>query len=111
MSTDPSTPPNYVAQWLAFLANQRRYSPHTVAAYERDMQHLHAFINSLPKALTATPIEQVGPHHIRQCLAKLHAQGHQPRSLARRLAAWRSFFEWLVPRINLTVNPAADIKA
>jgi integrase/recombinase XerC len=116
MSTNLPTPLSYVAQWLAFLANQRRYSPHTVAAYERDMQHLHAFLDGLPKGLSAIglsaiPIEQVGAHHIRQCLAKLHAQGHQPRSLARMLAAWRSFFEWLVPHAKLTINPSADIKA
>jgi len=111
MSVNPTTPPNYVSQWLAFLANQRRYSRHTVLAYQRDMQHLIKLMSNPPKGLTATPIEKVGVQHIRQCLAKLHAQGHQPRSLARMLAAWRGFFEWLGTQINLTANPAADVKS
>lgn len=101
------TQPERVKQWLAHLAHQRRYSPHTVAAYQRDIQHLLDFLTRQTHAIT---LEKTGAHHIRQCLAKLHAQGHKPRSLARMLAAWRSFYEWLGPHIQLSINPTADIK-
>jgi integrase/recombinase XerC len=111
MPSNHTTPPNYVAQWLAFLANQRRYSRHTVLAYQRDIQHLIELMSNPSKGFAMTPIENVGVQHIRQCLAKLHAQGYQPRSLARMLAAWRGFYEWLGTQINLPTNPAADVKA
>ena len=110
MSVNPTAPPNYVAQWLAFLAHQRRYSRHTILAYQRDMQHLIALMNNPPKGSAITSLEKVGVQHICQCLAKLRAQGQKPRSLARMLAAWRGFFEWLGPQINLPANPAADVK-
>lgn len=100
-----------VEQWLAYLANQRRYSRHTVLAYQRDMQHLIDFIVQPQNSLPSPTLEQIGAHHIRQCLAKHHAQGQQPRSLARMLAAWRGFYDWLGLQINLTINPTADIKA
>jgi integrase/recombinase XerC len=90
--------------WLDYLAIQRRYSKHTLAAYERDLKQLILLAGD-------TPIKDIAERHIRQFLAKLHGQGHQPRSLARMLAAWRGFYAWWAPKAGLTLNPAQDVKA
>lgn len=101
----PETPlPTAVTQWLSFLQTQRRYSTHTIRAYQRDLGELVRLADGLP-------LDKIAERHIRQYLAKLHGQGQLPRSLARLLAAWRSFFSWWAPKVGLTVNPARDVRA
>lgn len=93
-----------VESWLTELGAQQRYSEHTVAAYRRD---LHALQGCFP----GQSLDTLSEPHIRQALARLHAQGHEPRSLARALSAWRSFFEWRAPAAGLPRNPTHGIRA
>lgn len=104
---DPARPPGLpapVLQWLSELTTQRRYSPHTVQAYARDLALLVALAGE-------RPLQSLVNGDVRQCLARLHAQGYQPRSLARILAAWRGFFQWLASAASLPSNPAQDVRA
>ena len=96
--------PESVSQWLSTLTTQHRYSRHTVMAYERDLGLLVSFAG-------AKPLVSLSNGEIRQYLAKLHAQGYQPRSLSRILAAWRGFFHWLAMSESLPANPAKDVRA
>jgi len=96
--------PEPMQNWLQHLTTQRRYSHHTIAAYRQDLQHLlrcHPY----------TPLADFTENHIRLALSKLHAQALKPRSLARMLAAWRSFFAWWAPQAGLGSNPASSVRA
>lgn len=93
-----------VARWLDELARVRRYSPHTVAAYRRDMA-------VLLQAIDSRPLRDVGTSDIRRLLARLHADGASPRSLARMLSTWRSFYHWWSQHIDLALNPAEGVRA
>lgn len=108
MQTEQGQPdiplPSAMVQWLSFLQTQRRYSVHTLRAYRRDLMELVQLSNGLP-------LNEIAERHIRQYLSKLHGQGQQPRSLARLLAAWRSFFAWWAPQAGLAANPAKDVRA
>lgn len=96
--------PAVMTQWLSYLQTQRRYSAHTLQAYTRDLAQLVALADGLnPQDITQ--------RHIRQYLATLHGRGHQPRSLARMLAAWRGFYDWWAPQIGLKLNPTQDLRA
>ncbi len=101
---DPQVSAEPVRAWLEELRSVRRYSPNTLAAYGRDLRHLLDSAGELPLA-------EVSANHLRRYLARLHGQGHSPRSLARMLAAWRGFFQWWAPRIGLTANPADGLRA
>lgn len=96
--------PTPMAEWLEVLGSQRRYSPHTLAGYRRDLL-------LLCDAAKDVPLENIGEGHVRQAVARLHAAGHHPRSLARMLSAWRGFFAWWAPRAGLAINPVAGIRA
>ena len=96
--------PAEAEQWLEHLLHNRRYSPHTLAAYRRDLAKLVQLTNG-------KPLNQIVNGQIRQFLARLHAQGHGARSLARTLAGWRGFYQWWAPLAGLTSNPTADVKA
>jgi Site-specific recombinase XerC len=103
-SDEQQSLPLPVTQWLDHLQKNRRYSVHTTSAYKRDMQALVVLSQGMP-------LETIEQRHIRQFLATAHARGHQPRSLARMLAAWRGFYGWWAPQIKLPVNPANDVRA
>lgn len=96
--------PAPMEQWLAHLLTQRRYSVHTVDGYRHDLLHLVA-------CHPDTALDRYTESHIRQALARLHAQGGKPRSLARALAAWRGFFQWWAPGAGMPSNPASGVRA
>ena len=101
---NPAALPAPVGRFLDELARQRRLSPHTVAAYRRDIAELARLAGERPLTglLTAD---------VRHALARLHAGGLAPASLARKLSAWRRFFDWLGRRGEMAGNPAIGIRA
>ncbi|KGD93948.1 recombinase XerC [Achromobacter sp. RTa] len=92
--------------WLRHLETNRRYSPHTLDGYRRELRFLRALADK-----AGLPLDKIGNGHIRQFVARLHAEGRGPRSLARTLAAWRGFYQWWAPAIELAGNPVAGVRA
>ena len=94
-----------VPVFLDHLARVRRYSPHTVAAYRRDLADFCAFLplkhGSLPR------VEAVGEEEVRAYLAHLTREGRSARTVARRMATLRSFRRYLQGRGSdaLAVGP------
>jgi integrase/recombinase XerC len=93
-----------VENFLTELAIQRRASPHTVNAYRRDLVRLKAL------AAEQDPIALKAPQ-LRRGLMQLHAQELAPRSIARTLSAWRSYYAWLARRGVIPLNPADGLRA
>ena len=96
--------PEAVTHWLRHLEQNRRYSPHTLSAYQRDLQQLVHLAQG-------KPLQSLVNGNIRQFLARLHGQGLGPRSLARLLASWRGFYKWWAPQSGMALNPATDVRA
>lgn len=97
-----------IETYLDSLQTQRKLSPHTVSNYRRDLQQLAALVAALPEQPTLASLTHA---HARKFAAQLHAQGLQARSIARKLSAWRGFFEWLAERDALASNPVEGVKA
>lgn len=111
-SQSAPTLPAEAEAWLAELAAVRRYSAHTLAAYRRDLTCLvdESQTPSHPGDASAR-LRKLTPHDIRRILGRLHAGGMHPRSLARMLSSWRSFYRWWAHRAQLPMNPAEGVKA
>lgn len=90
-------------RWLDHMQQQRRCSEHTLAAYRRD---LNALIELFPEH----NLQDLNYDLLRSAVARLHARGYSPRSLARIVAAWRSFYQWLSETVALKSNPAGHLK-
>jgi integrase/recombinase XerD len=86
----------------SFLAVSRaRLAPRTVESYRRDLQH---FAGALGR-----PIGDATSEEIEGYLAALRADGRAPATVARRLAALRSFFRHQALVGAREDNPAAGI--
>lgn len=95
---------NLLERYLAHLRHERRLSPHTLGAYERD-------ITELFERARDTPLDKLQVHDIRRFVARLHAKGLDPRSIGRMLSAWRGFFRYLARDHGYGDNPALGIRA
>jgi len=81
----------WIERFRGYLATERRCSPHTVAAYTRDLQSLVSYCERA--GLDSWAVVDNG--HLRSFAARQHARGLGPRSIQRRLSAVRSFYEFL----------------
>lgn len=81
-------------------------SPHTVSGYRRDLLELHEMARATGTALVAVSHSQV-----RKFAAQLHGKGLNARSIARKLSAWRGFYNWLSEQGELKSNPVDGVKA
>ncbi|NWG32424.1 MAG: tyrosine recombinase XerC [Rhodocyclaceae bacterium] len=93
-----------VERFLAELAHQRGLSPHTLAAYRRDLDLLAA-------GSDGRSLETLQAHDLRRQAMRLHGRGLSPRSVARTLSAWRAFYRWLARRGALAIDPCAGLRA
>ncbi|WP_291386713.1 tyrosine recombinase XerC, partial [Achromobacter sp. UBA5777] len=105
-ANNPPPLPDPMRAWLRHLETNRRYSPHTLDGYRRELHFLRELADK-----AGLPLDKLGNGHIRQFVARLHAQGRGPRSLARTLAAWRGFYQWWAPAVELAGNPVAGVRA
>jgi len=96
--------PDRTAAWLVHLATQRKLSPHTVAAYGRD-------IAELARLADGADWTALNVGDIRRFAAKLHASGQDGRTIARKLSAWRGFYDWLADQVPLATNPVESVRA
>jgi integrase/recombinase XerC len=99
--TDPQ------AAFLRHLAVERNASAHTLRSYANDLSDFQRFLAGRDAPdLAAADLRQ-----IRAWLAALHARGLAPASIARKLAAVRSCFRFLVRRGVIEGNPAREARS
>jgi len=97
--------------YLQHLATQRRLSPHTVEGYRHDLAELERLIAAaFPPPAAAPALEALGHFHIRKFASQMHGAGLHPRSIARRLSAWRGLFNWLSEQVPLASNPVDGVR-
>jgi integrase/recombinase XerC len=92
-----------MALFCRYLDSERNVSPHTLAAYRRDLEQLAEFV----ARETGSPacVEDVNHLLLRRYLALL-GKSAKKSSIGRKLAAIRSFFRFLVRRGSVGKNPA-----
>lgn len=96
-----------IDQFRHHLQVSRRYSEHTLKAYSEDLLQLLVFLQQPPEPVAAW--EQVDHRHLRRFLLHLADGGFAKRTAARKLAAIRSFFRYLLRAGLLERNPAAGV--
>ena len=93
----------WIDEFLAHLGAERRASPHTVAAYGRDLRQLLEFATE--RCGPAAQLDDLSKLLLRSWLGEL-ARTRSATTIARKLAAVRTFFGYLEREGKLRKNPA-----
>jgi len=100
-----------IEQFVAYLADERRFSSRTVLAYRTDLARFtdfwHREFGERPGSRAR--LSAVDPLAVRSYLAALHRAGLKNRSIARHLSTLRSFFRWACREGHLEKSPAAGL--
>ena len=98
-----------IEQFLEHLRYERNVSAHTLRNYSSDLEQFLDFLAPLDKQThkrTTPDVSQIDHLTIREWLASLHTAQKKKASIARKLAALRTFFQFLVREGVLELNPA-----
>ena len=99
-----------IAEFIRHLADGRQLSPHTVAAYRRDLTEFEAFLARYygGQEWTWGGVDRLA---LRAFLADMSRRGLSRRTIARKLSAVRSFFRWLHREEVVEANPARAVRS
>lgn len=92
-------------EFYEFLEKERGFSSNTIKAYHNDLNRLFSF---LPEGISK--IEKINRQHIREFLAQEFDFGLTGKTVARRLASIKSFFNYLLRTEQIKYSPATQIK-
>jgi integrase/recombinase XerC len=96
-----------LVEFLRHLASEKDASPHTVRSYRSDLLE---FVRHAGRGDTALALRGVDARAVRAHLVRLHERGLDPATIARKLAAVRSWFRFLVRRGVLERNVAREVR-
>lgn len=97
-----------LSDFLRFLALEKHASALTVKSYREDLSQAVEFLKTHGGA--KLDITAVTSRHLRAFTVWLHDQGYAKTTIARRLAAVRSWFKFLCRRGELSANPAEGLR-
>ncbi|MFP5401587.1 MAG: tyrosine recombinase XerC [Gammaproteobacteria bacterium] len=95
--------PPAVTHYLQHLAAERRLSPHTVAAYGRDLA-------DLVRLSGGQPLEALSVSDVRGAIMKLRSRALSAASVARMLSSWRGFYTFACRRLGFPRNPCTGLR-
>ncbi len=92
--------------FLAHLERERQLSPHTLAAYRRDLER---FMTHLVQRDATRTLDEVDVHDVRAFVSAEHRRGLDGRSIRRALSSLRALFDFLARSTGLRRNPARGV--
>jgi integrase/recombinase XerC len=92
--------------FILYLTTEKRYSQHTIDAYERDLTQ---FIN-YAEVKKIIEFNEFSSTFIRGWIVKLFEEKRKAKSINRKLAALRTFYKWLRKGELVTINPMAKVQ-
>lgn len=99
MSIDP---------FIAYVEKEKRYSPHTVAAYRRDMTQFVGFLSSV---FNETDPTRASAAMVKSFVARLKEDGMENRSINRKISTLRTYYKYCLLKGEIEQSPMTNIKA
>lgn len=88
-----------ICGWIDELSFERRYSPHTIVNYKRDLFNLLGFLEEhFGEKVSLELLQKMKPADFRSWLSHRINNGLQARSNVRALSAVKSFFKYLAQK-------------
>jgi integrase/recombinase XerC len=98
-----------VGEFIDYLRFEKRYSAHTVRAYQDDLSQFFQFLSDQYGTL---PVQEISTAFIRSWLAELkNEDALTAKSINRKISSLRSYFKYLLKTGLLEKTPMANISA
>lgn len=94
-----------VARFLEYLALEKKYSQHTLTAYQNDLTTFSLFCE---ETFDLKGLEEVNYSMIRSWIIALKSQQQSARTINRKLSSLRSYYKFMVRTQQLTTNPLEE---
>jgi integrase/recombinase XerD len=98
-----------IAQFLNFLAVEKNASNNTIAAYRNDLAQFEKFAGSEPGR--KNPWQVVNGDHVVAFVEDLRARDYKDATVARKIAAVKSFFGFLSAEGLVSQDPTEQLKS
>lgn len=95
----------FLEQFLKYIQYEKRYSQHTLTAYQNDLLQYQQFLT-----LAESDILSANHHVIRAWMVSLMDDNIEPRSINRKISALRSFYKFLLKEKAISENPVIKIQ-
>lgn len=97
---------NFNDRFVEYMRSERRLSLHTVAAYSKDLSDFITYCGYEPDTFSA---KEVTSDDVRSWVMLMSERGDSPRSINRRVASVRLFFNYLIRKEIIEKNPTSKI--
>lgn len=97
-----------INSYLQYIKYEKRFSNHTINAYQRDLEQCSAFFY---KTFEIESEQEVEHTHIRSWMVELMNEGVSAKTINRKLASIKSYYKFLQKRAELQVNPTLKVLA
>jgi integrase/recombinase XerC len=95
----------FIERFIRYLQFEKRFSPHTVSAYQKDIQQFSEYLS-----INELEFKDVKHQHVRSWMVELLEQDREPRTIHRKLSALRSYYKFLVRENMVEFNPMLQVK-
>jgi len=97
---------NHIDAFAAYLKNERRYSPNTLAAYQSDVSQFFGFLND---KYQVESFDLVSPQMVKSWIYNGIEDKLNPRSINRKLTAINTYYKYLLRTGSIEKNPLSTI--
>jgi integrase/recombinase XerC len=91
--------------FISYIKLEKRYSNHTVVAYEKDLLEFEEFLSFQWE----TELIKANFQSVRAWVLSLMESGSSPRTVNRKISSLRSFFKFQLRKGNIKLNPLSKI--
>ncbi len=96
-----------IESFFKYLSFEKRYSPHTIEAYRKDLEQFQEFLQS---EFEIAEVADANHTHLRGWIVSLMETNLSPRSANRKIATLKSLYKFLLSREYVEINPASKLK-
>lgn len=96
----------FIERFIKYLQFEKRFSPHTVLAYQKDLQQFSGFLEQ--RKLNFTAADHT---HIKSWLVELLDQGADAKTVNRKASSLRTFYRFLLQQQVLVKNPMLQVQS
>lgn len=97
-----------VDKFLDYLQFEKRYSPHTITSYRRDLEDFYSFYR---KTEGSEDLFKANKKVVRNFVVELSENGISKRTVNRKLSTLRSFYLFLLKLDEIKVSPVESISS